>query len=122
MNEPLKMPPGASKHLDMPEGTVKIGYVLPVPLADPPEDRLTLVEDESPANTVVRFEVDQTLRLHFVRQAPEGKPADVSVDISPLRNATRLDIFGIWSPTLIAVHVVDRDNPKRTVRREVSAP
>jgi hypothetical protein len=105
----------------MPEGTLKVGYVLPVPLGQPPEARIALVEDESPAKTKVRIDVDETLRLHFVRQAPEGQPADVSVDISPLKDATRLDIFGIWSPTMIGVHVVDRDNPKRNVRRELPA-
>lgn len=94
---------------------MKTGYVLPVPLSQPPDSRAGLIQDETAAGTAIRIDVDEDLRLHFVRHAPGGDPADVAVDIRPLRGAQRLDIWCTWSPLAMAIHVVDRDEPSRTV-------
>jgi len=119
VSPPSRLPPGAIDHLDMVEGTLKIGYSARAPLTDPPKVRTPLVEDETPAKTKIHIDLDENLWLHFVRRAPEQEPADVSVDISPLKGAMRLDIFCIWSPTELAIQVVDRDNPQRNVRNEI---
>ena len=94
---------------------MRVGYVLPVPLNQPPDERVTLIQGESPAKTMVRIDVDEDLRLHFVRHVPDGEPADVGVDIGPLRSAKKLDIWCTWSPFRMEVHVADRDQPSRMV-------
>lgn len=119
MTLPKPLPPEAAEALDMPEGTLRLGYVLPTPLDQLPETRITLIEGESPAKTMARIEIDEDLRLHFVRQAPDGDPADVDVDIKPLRGAERLDFWCAWSPVKIELTVVDRDQPKRMVTRSL---
>lgn len=55
---------------------------------------------------------------HTRRPGPGGEPADVDVDISHLLGTKRLQIFGIWSPFQLTVHVVDRDQPSRMVTSE----
>jgi hypothetical protein len=117
MNQPQRLPPGAADQLDTPEGTLMVVYVLPRPLEVPPDSRISLVADQTKAGTTVRFDIDEQLRLHFVRQAPGGQPADVDVGISPLRGASRLRMFGMWSPTEMVVHVLDADQPNKQVRR-----
>ena len=110
-----RLPPEATDRLDAPEGTLRIGYVLPDPLNQAPPVRTTLLADVSPARTSVRIEIDEGMRVHFVRQAPGREPADVDVDVAPLRGATRLHFWCVWSPTAMTLHVVDRDEPTRTV-------
>jgi hypothetical protein len=112
-----RLPPGIAGQLDTPEGTLTIVYNLPEPLSQPPNERVTLIADESPAKTTVRIDIDEQMRMHFVRQAPGGTPADVSVGLTPLRGVTSLYIFGAWSPTHMAIDVYENGNPQRHVRR-----
>jgi hypothetical protein len=103
------------------EGTVKIGYVGNQPLPnEPPSERVTLITGVTPSGTLVHVDIDEQMRLHWIRQAPGGEPADVAVDISPLRGARRLDISGTWSPFEMRVVVVDPDQPDRMVTSESS--
>jgi hypothetical protein len=96
------------------EGTVKIGYVGNQPLPnEPPSERVTLITGVTPSGTLVHVDIDEQMRLHWIRQAPGGEPADVAVDISPLRGARRLDISGTWSPFEMRVVVVDPDQHDR---------
>jgi hypothetical protein len=114
---PQRLPPGAAEQLDIAEGTIAVVYVLPNPLGQPPEERRTLIADESPLKTQMRIDLDEDLRLHWVRQAPEGQPVDIDVGIDPLRGARQLLIVCIWSPTHMAIQVSDQDRPRKIVRR-----
>jgi hypothetical protein len=114
---PQRLPPGAAEQLDIAEGTIAVAYLLPEPLGRPPQARRTLIADESPLKTQMRIDLDDELRLHWVRQAPEGQPADIDVGIGPLRGARQLLIVCIWSPTRMAMEVSDRDKPRKIVRR-----
>jgi hypothetical protein len=119
MAQPL--PPEVVGHLDMVEGTAKIGYVGNDPLpSEPPTERITLIEGVTPSGTLVHIDIDEQMRAHWVRQAPGGEPADVDVDISSLAGARRLDFWCTWSPLAMAIHVVDRDQPSRMVTSEGS--
>jgi hypothetical protein len=103
------------------EGTVKIGYVGNQPLPnEPPSERVTLITGVTPSGTLAHVDIDEQMCLDWVRQAPGGEPADVAVDISPLRGARRLDIWGTWSPFEMRVVVVDPDQPDRMVTSESS--
>ncbi len=113
---PQRLPPGAAEQLDIAEGTIAVVYALPGPLGRPPEERSILIADESPRKTRMRIDLDEDLRLHWVRQALEGRPADLDVGIGPLRGARQLLIVCIWSPTHMALEVSDRDRPRRIVR------
>ena len=113
---PQRLPPGAAAQLDIAEGTIAVVHVLPSPLARSPEERTTLIADESPLKTRMRIDLDEDLRVHWVRQAPEGPPADIDVDIGPLRGARQLLIVCIWSPTHMALQVSDQDRPRKIVR------
>ena len=113
---PQRLPPGAAEQLDIAEGTIAVVYDLPGPLGRPPEERSTLIADESPLKTQMRIDLDEDLRVHWVRQAPEGRPADIDVGIGPLRGARQLLIVCIWSPTHMAIEVSDRDRPRKIVR------
>ena len=114
---PQRLPPGAAEQLDIFEGTIAVVHLLPGPLGRPPEERMTLIADESPLGTRMRIDLDENLWLHWVRQAPEGQPAEVDVDIGPLRGARRLLIVCIWSPAHTALQVSDDDRPRKIVRR-----
>jgi hypothetical protein len=114
---PQRLPPGAAEQLDIAEGTIAVVYALPNPLGQSPEEPRTLIADESPLKTQMRIELDEDLRLHWVRQAPEGEPADIDVGIGPLRGARQLLIVCIWSPAHMAVQVSDHDRPKKIVLR-----
>jgi hypothetical protein len=116
---PQRLPPGAAEQLDIAEGVIAVPYVLPGPLVQPPEERWTLIADESPLKTRMRIDLDEDLRVHWVRQAPDGPPADIDVDIGSLRGARELLIVCIWSPAHAAIEVSDRDKPRRIVRRVV---
>ena len=75
-----------------------------------------MIADESPLKAQMRIDLDEDLRLHWVRQAPEGPPADIDVGIGPLRGARQLLIVCIWSPTHMAMEVSDRAKPRKIVR------
>jgi hypothetical protein len=119
MGQPSRFPPELVAQLDMPEGTMRVGLTLGVPLGQPPTERQTLVAGETPeAKTAIRIDLDENLRIHFVRQAPGGDPADVGIDVTPLLGANKLDVWCAWSPLAMDIHVVDRDQPQRMVTSE----
>jgi hypothetical protein len=117
----MELPHEVASQMDMLEGTVKLGVTLPRPLDEPPPERETLIQGLSPAKTVVRIDLDEDMRVHFVRQAPGAKAADVEVDVASLRGATQLDFWCVWSPTEMRIHVVDREDPDRNVYRSISS-
>jgi hypothetical protein len=117
-----QLPPETTQHLDMPEGTLAVRWVGGAPLKDPPSHRFALIAGRSPLLTQVTFELDEAMHLHFVRQVPGGEPADVAVDISSLRGARRLDIYGAWSPTHMAIHVINPNRPNDLVTASVGDP
>ena len=58
---PQGLPPGAAEQLDIFEGTIAVVHVLPSPLGPPPEERMTLIADESPLRTQMRIDLDENL-------------------------------------------------------------
>jgi hypothetical protein len=88
-------------------------------LDEPPPKRETLIAGMTPSGALAHVDLDEHLRLYWVRRAPWGGPVvEVDVDVSSLRGATKLDIWCAWSPLGLDVHVVDRDNPDRMVTSE----
>lgn len=106
--EPVRLSAQQTAHLNTPVGTFSATYNLPVAMNEPPNARITLIEGETPAQTLIRVDVDERLHAHFVRQAPDGKPADVEVDFSPLRGAQTLVFVCEWSPTHMRIRIGDR--------------
>lgn len=105
-----QLPPEITAQLDMPEGSLKVGYTFPAPLSEAPDERLTLIAGVSPSSALVRIDLDESLHIHFVRQG--GATADVGVDLSPLLGAQRFYFWGTWSPLAMQINVIDRDSGK----------
>lgn len=83
-------------------------------LFDPNKGRGILIEVPS-GKTVLRLERDEELNLHFYYASPGTGTRVASVNIIPLKGASRIHVFLCWSPEEIRLHIADADNPEKQV-------
>jgi len=79
---------------------------------DPSKGRRILIQVPS-GKTVLRLERDEKLNLHFYYASPGTSTRVASVNISPLKGASKIHVFLCWSPEEIRLHVADANNPKK---------
>ena len=93
-------------------GSVLTTYALGAPLdvPSPGTPRETILEGASVDGAVhVRFDIDDRLNLYFVHSR-EGTDREVTVNVEPLRGASKLFLSGTWSPDELNVYAGDGDN------------
>jgi len=103
------VPPEAVKRLrdvmKRPEGTLSFIYSFDG-LFDPALGYGILFELATGA-IIFRLERDPKLNLHFFHSSPGTGTRVASVDIKPLAGSTKVQIFLVWSPDEIRLHVGD---------------
>jgi hypothetical protein len=107
MAQRLPMPVGTES-----EGSVVTTYTLsggPLRVPRPGTPRTTLIEGESEDGTVhIRFDIDDRLVMYFV-YSRDGQERETSVNIQPLRGATRIFITGTWTDNQLTIYAGDKD-------------
>jgi hypothetical protein len=100
--------PEVTKALADPEGTFVFRYTLDAPLTGPPDNAIALLETAPNSGVTARLEVDKQMHLSFLRATDEGARI-VRVDLRPLIGGRVLQIYLVWGPDALRIHIGARD-------------
>jgi hypothetical protein len=64
---------------------------------------------------VLRLERDADLNLHFFHSSPGTGTRVATANLNPLKGSTTLTMYLVWSPKETRLHVVDANNPAKSV-------
>jgi hypothetical protein len=90
-----------------PEGTIVFRYTLEEPIGRPPPEPVAFLETPPGSGVVARLEVDPRLNLSFLHAPPGESPRVARVDLRSLRGTQSLQIYLVWSPDGVCLHVGD---------------
>jgi hypothetical protein len=102
-----------ASQLLQPEGTITFRYTMPAPIEQWPAESTTLLETPPGSPTVARLELDPRLEMTFLRAPCGGQTRVAKVSLTPLRGSLVLQIYLIWSPDEVRLHVGRIDQPGR---------
>jgi hypothetical protein len=95
--------------LAKPEGTIVFRYTFPKPLDEPPATALALLETPPTSASLARLELDPRLTLSFLYSPPDQPPRIARVNLQPLQGTQTFQIYLVWSPTEVRMHVGSRE-------------
>lgn len=101
--------PELVSQLVRPEGTITFRYTFPVPLEKPPTEPIALLETPPASGVVARLEIDPKLNLSFSRAAGKEPLQVARIDLRSLLGSSVLQIYLVWSPQEVRLHVGSQD-------------